>query len=218
MSDTDVRAAVAAGLAGASEGLDDLLTAIGEVARQIFGAKASTIILLDDETDQLVFEAVAGQGQELVGLRVPAGTGIAGWVAHTGTPLVLDDVENDPRFAREIGESVGYVPHGLMAAPLLHDERVLGVLEVLDRPERPRFSLQEMALLVLFASQAAIAVELLLRARQAERLLEQGDGSLAIVARLAATVDALEGQRRQAGFRLLESLETTLGDGHRRSA
>jgi len=64
----------------------------------------------------------------LVGLRLPAGTGIAGWVAQTWTPLILDDVQNDPRFAKNVAESVGYVPQALMAAPLLHDERVLGVL------------------------------------------------------------------------------------------
>jgi GAF domain-containing protein len=104
-----------------------------------------------------------------------------------------------------------------MAAPLLDAERVLGVLEVLDRPERSRFSLQEMELLGLFASQAAIAVALLVRARAAERLLEHGDGSLAVVARLAATLEELEDERRDAGIRLLESLVDTLG-GTRESA
>ena len=54
-----------------------------------------------------------------------------------------------------------------MAVPLLDEERVLGVLQVLDRPQRERFSLQEMELLGLFANQAAIALTLLRTARQA---------------------------------------------------
>ena len=98
-----------------------------------------------------------------------------------------------------------------MAAPLLFDERALGVLEVLDRPERSLFSLQEMELLGLFANQAAIAVDLLLRARAAERILDGGEGELSVVARLAASVNALEDRRREAGLELLRNLAETLG-------
>ena len=100
-----------------------------------------------------------------------------------------------------------------MAAPLLYEEGALGVLEVLDRPEQTLFSLQEMELLGLFANQAAIAVDLLLKARQAEAVLGDGGGDLAVVARLAAAVDALEDERREAGLRLLRDLAETLGRG-----
>ncbi len=193
----DLRAAVAAGVVGSEESFKALLSAIVEVARSIFGAKASSILLLDEETEELVFEAVVGEGEEtLLGTRFPAGTGIAGWVLATRTPLVIEDVANDPRFARDVAEDTGYVPKGLMAAPLLHDEGALGVLSVLDRPEATLFSLREMELLGLFANQAAIAVDLLLKARRAERLIGDGDGELAVVARLAAAVDALEDERR----------------------
>ena len=212
MTDQDnLRAAVAAGVIGSEDAHRALLSAIVEVARSIFGAKASSILLLDEETNELVFEAVVGEGEEtLIGMRFPAGTGIAGWVLATRTPLVIEDVNKDPRFASNVAEDTGYVPSGLMAAPLLHDEAALGVLEVLDRPERSHFSLQEMELLGLFANQAAIAVDLLRRARHAERLLEGGEGDLAVVARLAASVDALEEQQRAAGMKLLGNLADTL--------
>jgi len=207
----DLRAAVAAGVVGSEEGYRALLAAIVEVARSIFGAKASSILLLDEETEELVFEAVVGEGEEdLLGTRFPAGKGIAGWVLATQTPLVIEDVQKDPRFASDVAEDTGYVPSGLMAAPLLHEERALGVLEVLDRPERSLFSLQEMELLGLFANQAAIAVDLLLKARKAERVLNQGHGDLEVVARLAAVVDALEETRREAGIKLLRDLADTL--------
>ena len=75
---------------------------------------------------------------------------------------MIEDVARDPRFAKDVAEGTGYVPQGLMAVPLLHDERALGVLEVLDR--QSRFTLEEMELLGLFASQAAIALDLLQRA------------------------------------------------------
>jgi GAF domain-containing protein len=208
----ELGAAVAAGVVGSDESFRALLAAIVEVARSIFGAKASSIVLLDEEADELVFEAVVGEGEDtLLGTRYPAGKGIAGWVLATRTPLVIEDVQQDPRHARDVAEGTGYVPKGLMAAPLLHDERSLGVLSVLDRPEQSLFSLQEMELLGLFANQASIAVDLLLRARRANEILEQGEGDLRVVARLASTIDALEGPRREAGLRLLGELADTLG-------
>jgi GAF domain-containing protein len=208
----DLRAAVAAGVVGSEESFRALLAAIVEVARSIFGAKASSILLLDEETEELVFEAVVGEGEDtLLGTRFPAGKGIAGWVLATRTPLVIEDVQQDPRFAKDVAEDTGYVPSGLMAAPLLHEERTLGVLSVLDRPEQSLFSLQEMELLGLFANQASMAVDLLLKARKANHVLEQSDGDLEVVSRLAAAVDALEDERRAAGMRLLRELADTLG-------
>jgi GAF domain-containing protein len=97
-----------------------------------------------------------------------------------------------------------------MAVPLLHEEQALGVLEVLDRPQQSQFSLEEMELLGLFANQAAIALDLLQRARQAEAVLNEGKGELDVVARLAARIDELEGERREAGLKLLSALADML--------
>jgi GAF domain-containing protein len=208
----ELRAAVAAGVVGSDQALRSLLNAIVEVARSIFSARASSIVLLDVDTDELVFEAVVGEGEDtLLGVRYPAGKGIAGWVLTTRTPLVIEDVSEDPRHARDVAEGTGYVPKGLMAAPLLHDEGALGVLSVLDRPQQSLFSLQEMELLGLFANQAAIAVELLLRARRADRILKSNGGDLEVVARLAHAVDVLEDERRKYGLRLLDDLARSFG-------
>lgn len=213
MSEDRLNTAVAAGVLGSEERFRELLRSVVEVARAIFAAKASSVLLLDEQANELVFEAVAGEGEkDLLGRRFPAGTGVAGWVLATRTPLVLEDVARDPRFARDVADDTGYVPQGLMAVPLLHDERALGVLEVLDR--QARFTLQEMELLGLFASQAAIALDLLQRARQAEAALA-GAGSLAVVARLAAALDRLGEDARPEATRLLESLEALLAPGRR---
>ncbi|HET7857077.1 MAG TPA: GAF domain-containing protein [Gaiellaceae bacterium] len=207
----DLKAAVAAGVVGSEESFRTLLQSVVEVARAIFGAKASSIFLLDEEADELVFEAVAGEGEEtLVGKRFPSSTGIAGWVLVTRQPLVIEDVTQDPRFGKEVAESTGYVPKGMMAVPLLHDERALGVLEVLDRPARAQFSLVEMDLLGLFANQAAIALDLLRRARKAEAALDASGEGAGVVARLAETLETLEPERREAGLKLLASLEEVL--------
>lgn len=211
MAGEELRAAVAAGALAAREGHRPLLQAIVEVARAIFGARAASIMLLDQSAGELVFEAVTGEGEDtLVGRRLPSGTGIAGWVAQSGQPLVVEDVASDPRFAREEARRTGYVPKGLMAVPLVREERVLGVLNVLDRPERRRFSVAEMDLLGLFANQAAVALDLLLQARRTEALLEASGDELEAVARLAMRLDRLDEDRRAAGVRLLGDLAEIL--------
>jgi GAF domain-containing protein len=207
---SDLRAAVAAGVLGTEDAYRSLLQATVEVARAIFHAKAASVFLLDQEADELVFEAVAGEGAgELVGKRFPSSTGVAGWVLTTGQPLVVDDLTADTRFSREAAESTGYVPRGLMAVPLLVEERALGVLEVLDRPADSTFTLAEMNLLGLFANQAAVALDLLQRGRRARAALD-GDGELGALARIAATLESAEDEQREAGLRLLAALEQLL--------
>ncbi|HEY2939118.1 MAG TPA: GAF domain-containing protein [Gaiellaceae bacterium] len=209
----DLRAAVAAGSLGAEESYRELLQAIVEVARAIFAAKASSVFLHDEATDELVFEAVAGEGAgELVGKRFPSSTGIAGWVLVTRQPLVVEELSQDPRFAREAAESTGYVPKGLMAVPLLHEERALGVLNVLDRPQQAAFSLAEMELLGLFANEAAIALDLLQKAREARAVLDDQGGQAAVVARFVERLADAEPERREAALRLLAALEELLAD------
>ena len=207
-----LEAAVASGVLASEEQHRSLLQSIVEVARAIFNAKASSIFLLDEESDELVFEAVAGEGSEtLIGRRIPASTGFAGWVLVTRQPIVVEDVSDDPRFARNVAEDTGFVPKGLMAVPLLHEESALGVLQVLDRPQNAQFSLAEMDLLSLFANQAAIALDLLQRARRARTVLhDEGQDDLEAVSRLAATLDELEGSDRESALRLLAALDELL--------
>jgi GAF domain-containing protein len=204
---SDLHAAVAAGVLGTEESHRDLLHSIVIVARAIFRAKASSILLLDEETDELVFEAAADEESEsLIGRRFPSSTGIAGFVLVSRQPLVIEDVVTDPRFSRETAESTGFVPKGLMAVPLLHEERALGVLEVLDRPQDARFTLAEMELLGLFANQAAIALDLLQKARTARTVLEEEGGEAAALARFAARLDEAEPDKREAALQLLDAL------------
>jgi len=188
-----------------------LLQSIVEVARAIFSAKASSIFLHDESTDELVFEAVAGEGSDsLVGTRFPSSTGVAGFVLVTRQPLVIEDLQQDPRFARERAESTGYVPKSMMSVPLLHEEGILGVLNVLDRSEEIEFSLSQMELLGLFANQAAIALELLQRARHAQAVLAESGSDAGVVSRLASAIEGLEEEQREPALRLLAALDDVL--------
>ena len=207
---SELQSAVAAGVLGAEESFRSLLQSVVEVARAIFRARAASVFLLDEAADELVFEAVAGEGSDnLIGKRFPSSTGVAGWVLASRQPLVVDDVSADTRFSREAAEKTGYVPNGLMAVPLLVDERALGVLEVLDRPRDHRFTLAEMNLLSLFANQAAIGLDLLFRARRAQDAAG-GEGDLGALSRIAAGLENASEERRGAALALLGSLERLL--------
>jgi GAF domain-containing protein len=198
--DGRLRDAVAAGALADDGAHRMLLGSIVQVARAIFHARAASVLLLDEEADELVFEAVVGEGEDtLIGHRFPSGTGIAGWVLGTRQPLVLADVATDPRFSAEAAQSTGFVPKGIMAVPLLHGEDALGVLEVLDRPADARFRVEEVDLLGLFGIQAAAALALLRRARTAAAALE-GQGDLAALARIATRLAALGDDRAVSDF------------------
>jgi GAF domain-containing protein len=129
-------------------------------------------------------------------------------VLTTRQPLVVDDLTADTRWSRSQAESTGYVPKSMMSVPLLVEERALGVLQVLDRPPESRVRLREIDLLGLFANQAAIALDLLQRARRAREALA-GEGRLAPLARVAAR---LEEEDRDAAFDLLRALERVLAE------
>jgi GAF domain-containing protein len=199
--------AVAAGVLGADTLHAELLRSIVDNARLIFGARATSIMFYDDDTGELVFEAVSGEGQDtLVGQRLPATTGIAGWVLSSGEAMIVEDVQRDPRFARAVAERTGYVPTMLMAAPLQHGEDVLGVLNVLDRSVRVQ-TVGEMDLLGKFAAHAAVALSVVRTSRRAKSALLGSDGETQHIARLAATLDGLTGERRAAADQLVEALE-----------
>ncbi|HWF81405.1 MAG TPA: GAF domain-containing protein [Streptosporangiaceae bacterium] len=159
-------------MSGSADGRTDvtersLLQAIVEVARSVFGAAAASVFLLDEQTGELVFEAVAGEGEDdLVGTRFPSGTGLAGWVVMSGQALLVDDVARNPQFARDAAESTGYVPRSIMAAPLIRNGDCIGVLEVLDRGSRPRGDLSDVDLIGMLATEVALGLELVLRLRR----------------------------------------------------
>jgi GAF domain-containing protein len=181
---------------GRADGFSDitersLLQSIVEVARSVFGAAAASVFLLDEETDELVFEAVAGEGEgDLVGTRFPSDTGLAGWVVMSGEPLLVDDVNDNPQFARDKAESTGYVPNSIMAAPLIRNGECIGVLEVLDRGTRPRSDLSDVDLIGMLATEVALGLDLLVRLRwrsgeQAGKSAGAADDSQAVLRRVA---------------------------------
>jgi GAF domain-containing protein len=136
-----------------------LLQAIADTARAVFRARAVSILVADADAEELVFAAVAGEGADTMpGRRISVHRGISGWVLSTGQPLVVEDVTQDPRFAAGFARSTGYVPQGILAAPIPGDERPLGVVNVLDRPRRAATRVTEIELLERFCHLVAVAL------------------------------------------------------------
>jgi GAF domain-containing protein len=155
-----VQSLAAAGKVSLLGSPDALLTSIVEAAARIFGAAAASIMLVNEAEGVLEFKVAHGaSNRDLVGTRIPLNQGIAGYVAMSGQPIAVSDVAQDTRFNQDFAKSTGYVPHSILATPLLAGDRVLGVMEVLDKINAPSFGMQDMELLSLFAKQAAIAID-----------------------------------------------------------
>ncbi|MFJ7949306.1 GAF domain-containing protein [Streptomyces sp. NPDC096354] len=181
-----------------------LLDSIPQVASAIFGAVSSSIFLWDRQCHELVFYSVSNPAErELVGSRFPAELGIAGWVLSSGEPIVVDDVSHLQVFARDVAEATGHVPKAIMAAPLMHQDRTIGVLEVIDPAPQSRSSLNELELLGLFARQAALSLH---------TITEVGHATPAAVAPSARAFTALTPQERVIGLRLVSMLEDVLAE------
>jgi GAF domain-containing protein len=136
-----------------------VLRSIVEATAALFDAEAASLALHDPASDRLVFAVAAGErGQGVVGLAIGPGEGVAGYVFSTGQPLALSDVARDARFGRDAAERTGYVPRSLVAVPLVDDQGVLGVLEVLDKRGADGFDLRDVELATVFARQATVAI------------------------------------------------------------
>ncbi len=150
----------ASGRASLAHSEDALLKSIVEAAAKIFNAAAASILLVDEKENVLEFKVAYGAADhDLVGAKIPMDKGIAGYVVMTGQPISISDVHQDARFNRDFAKSTGYVPSSILATPLLAEDRVIGVMEVLDKIDAASFGMQDMELLALFAKQAAIAID-----------------------------------------------------------
>jgi len=135
--------------------LDQVLSA----GLQAVGAEDGSLLLLDEDTDELVFVVVHGTSRhELIGFRLPPRKGIAGWVAATRTPIIVKDVHTDPRFYPQVDETFGFQTNTLACVPLVDDQRVLGVIEAVNKSADAPFSEDDHDLLMIVAQLATLVI------------------------------------------------------------
>ena len=140
--------------------LSEVLTYIMEHVNQLTNSVASTLMLLDDETKELVFSIPTGpKADKLIDIRIPPGKGIAGWVVEQEAPVLVSDVKKDPRFYSEIDKIFGFESKSIICVPLKTRTKMIGVLEVINKADDTDFTQNDLLLLSIFASEVAMAVE-----------------------------------------------------------
>jgi signal transduction histidine kinase len=138
--------------------LETVLNLIMEKAVELLQAEAGSLVMVDEDTEELVFEVTAGPGSaDLAGVRLPPGTGVVGMVMKEGEPIIIKDAQNDDRWYQDLDSE--FITRSLIAVPLISRGRVSGVIELLNRRDFVPFDEDDERLLTAFASDAAIAIE-----------------------------------------------------------
>ncbi|MBN1812943.1 MAG: GAF domain-containing protein, partial [Anaerolineae bacterium] len=144
-----------------------------EETRRLLDIAASSIWLVDPETQELVCRQATGPKYEsVVGWRLAPGEGIAGWVATHGESLIVPDAEKDTRHAADVNQHIGLKVHSILSIPLRTKQSVIGVLQMLD-VEAGRFDAEDLQVLEPLAASAAIAIENARLYQQAQQEVEE---------------------------------------------
>ena len=138
----------------------EVLENIMKYANLVTNSAASTMMLLDEETGELVFSVPTGpKSDKLTDIRIPPGKGIAGWVAVNERHLLIPDVSKDPRFYGKVDKITGYQTKSILCVPLRTKTKMIGVLEVINKADGFPFTEEDAMLLNFFANQVAVAIE-----------------------------------------------------------
>ncbi len=141
-----------------TQSLEALLKRIIQLATGVIGARIGSVMLLDENQKILRISAAIGLEPEIIQkTELRLGKSIAGWVAEKKIPLMVENVEKDPRFKRISKEK--YETKSLLSVPLEVKGRVLGVINLSNRVGGKVFSQEDLKLLTTFASQAAMAID-----------------------------------------------------------
>jgi signal transduction histidine kinase len=139
--------------------LQPLLQFIIESAAEITSAQSASILLLDENTQELRFAAAMGpDADKLDGIEVPIEGSIAGAILTEERAFIVDDVSHDPRHYQEVDRQTSYQTRSLLGVPMRIKDRKIGVLEVLNKTSGG-FTTQDVRHITILASQAAVAIE-----------------------------------------------------------
>ncbi len=172
LAESDALRQVAAAISSVME-VQPLLEMIMEKSKEVMDAEASSLMLLDEETQELVFNVATGEkGAALREIRLPLGRGIAGWVAQNKEPLLVPDAYEDPRFNRDADKMSGFHTRSILCVPLMVQDRLLGVVQVLNPNGKDSFEENDRGTFTSFADHASIAIE---NARLYEELKQRAE-------------------------------------------
>ena len=140
--------------------LDPLLKVVMHNATEVMKAEVSSVLLLDEDEKELIFRIALGEkGEKVKKIRLKVGEGIAGWVAKTGKAIIVNDVKNEPRFNQRVDRKTGFKTRSILCVPLYSKEKMIGVIQVINKKDYLPFTKGDEELLHTFACHAAIAIE-----------------------------------------------------------
>lgn len=170
---------------GSVSKLEKLVKHIAQMTKNALKASASSVLLFDDEQQELRFEVAEGESRKVLKqMRLSNQSGIAGWVARHGKPIIVNHVTTDQRFNRSVDEITGFSTRSIICAPLVVHRNVVGVIEVLNKLDGSDFTRQDLETLTSVASTAAMAIE---NTKLHQSLL---DSYKSTIKALAAAIDA----------------------------
>ena len=150
--------------------LSALLQEIMEESKNVMKAEASSLLLYDEDQRKLSFKVATGEKGNIVErYSVPLGIGIAGWVAKHLTPVNVIDCYSDPRFNPKFDKKSDFITKAMICVPLLREDKLVGVMQVINKKDGEPFDDIDMHIFETLASQCAIAIE---NAQLVERQLE----------------------------------------------
>jgi sigma-B regulation protein RsbU (phosphoserine phosphatase) len=142
-----------------------------KIVKNAVNAEAVSLSMLDEEGSHLVFEVARGRRDKAVrGLKIPVGEGVIGWVAKHERPLMLNDVRKDKRYSLFLERKLGLRPKSILAIPLMRRNRLIGVLEAVNRRGQKPFEEEDLNLAMSLGDHIAIAVSNTRLFARAERL------------------------------------------------
>jgi len=145
----------------------NLLTLLDEILYQaivIMNTDHGSLLLVEEETEELVFVLVHGELREsLEGYRMPWQQGIAGWTVEHKEPLIVNQTQFDPRFSAEVDIAFGITSNKILAVPMIADNQVIGVIELVNKRDGSDFITSDATILSLLALFAANSLDRLNR-------------------------------------------------------
>ena len=142
---------------------ENLLVLIDQIlfsAMDVLNAESGSLLLLDEETDELAFVLVHGDVEgELKGYRINRDEGIAGWAATRQEPLVVNNPRQDPRFHATVDETFDFFTRSILCMPMVTRGKLIGVIELLNKRDHDEFNDADLTLLSILGHVAAIALE-----------------------------------------------------------
>jgi phosphoserine phosphatase RsbU/P len=138
----------------------ELISTIIDSAKDLLDAEGSSLLLTGPDPDELIFDVViSDKGEIIQGKRIKVGTGIAGNVAKTGEPVLVNDVTKDDRFYAAIDQDSGFITRSALAVPIKTKNRLVGVIEVVNSSHDQGFTQEDIEMLTHIANAAALAIQ-----------------------------------------------------------